>query len=95
MVCPDYFGVRNTLRIKIIRKIMFNKLKIRNKLFLVVFVLAFVSLFVGLSGYLGLKKTIAQESDLVNNQVTGVAYLQSIKGALTQVAIGERRATDS
>lgn len=69
---------------------MLKKLKIRNRLFLVVFILALVSMFVGLSGYLALKKTINQETDLVTNQVTGVACLQGIKGALTQVAIGER-----
>jgi methyl-accepting chemotaxis protein len=45
---------------------------------------------VGTSGYLGIQKTVKQETDLVKNQVPGVANLQSIKEALTQVMIGER-----
>ena len=69
---------------------MFKELKIRNKLYIGFLLLAFISMCIGLSGYLGLKKTIDQETNLVNNQVKRVAYLQGIKGALTRVALGER-----
>jgi methyl-accepting chemotaxis protein len=69
---------------------MFKKMKIRTKLYLGFGMVGFITLCVGLSGYVGLKSTIKQETGLVNNQVTGVANLQGIKGALTQVAIGER-----
>ncbi len=69
---------------------MFNKMKIRTKLFLGFSLMALVALCVGLSGYLGLNKTIKQEQYLVTNQVPGVAQLQSIKEALNNVMIGER-----
>jgi methyl-accepting chemotaxis protein len=68
----------------------FKDLKIRSKLFSSFYLMVLLSIFIGLSGYIGLKKTIKRETDLVNNQITGVACLQGIKGALSQVAIGER-----
>lgn len=68
----------------------FRDLKIRSKLFSSFYLMLFVSICIGLSGYIGLKKTINRETNLVNNQVAGVACLQGIKGALSQVAIGER-----
>lgn len=69
---------------------MLNKLKIRNKVFLAFSVMVLISLSLGITGYIGLKNTINRESELVDNHVKGVAYLQGIKGALKQVALGER-----
>ncbi|HEX2968669.1 MAG TPA: methyl-accepting chemotaxis protein [Bacteroidales bacterium] len=71
-------------------KFDFGEMKIRSKIFAGYWALTIISVLVGLSGYLGLKRTIAEEADLISNQVAGVAYLQGIKSSLTQVALGER-----
>jgi methyl-accepting chemotaxis protein len=69
---------------------VFKKLKIRDKLYLSFFLIILITIIIGFTDFLGLKRIIADETNLVDNQVKGVAYLNGIKGDLTQVAIGER-----
>lgn len=69
---------------------MFDKLRIRNKVFLGFFIMVVISMSLGITGYFGLSSTIDRESELVNNHVRGLEYLQGIKGALKQVSLGER-----
>ncbi|HEX2920475.1 MAG TPA: methyl-accepting chemotaxis protein [Bacteroidales bacterium] len=69
---------------------MLRKLKIRNKVFLGFSMMVIISMGLGITGYIGLNNTIERESELVKKHVSGVALLQGIKGALKQVALGER-----
>ena len=68
----------------------FSELKIRSKIFISFYLLVAISILIGLSGFLGLKKTVNSEKQLVNNQVLGSSYLQEIRASLTQVIIGQR-----
>jgi methyl-accepting chemotaxis protein len=68
----------------------FRDLKIRGKIFLSFCVLVNISIIIGISGYLGLKKTNKQESELINKQVKGAACLESLKACFSKVIIGQR-----
>jgi methyl-accepting chemotaxis protein len=68
----------------------FTQLKIRSKIFLSFYVLVFLSMLIGFSGYVSLKRTNAQETELINNQVKGAACLQNLKASFSKVNIGQR-----
>jgi methyl-accepting chemotaxis protein len=67
-----------------------KRLKIRDRLYLSFFLITLITVIIGISNFSGLKRTIADQAILIDNQVLGVGYLNDIKEALTQVQIGER-----